>query len=502
MESIVPRWEWRTFGRRFGPAEERFARMAPGAVQESDETYFLTGSKASAKVRDGLMDIKILREVNAEGLERWEPVLKQPFPLAAADVARTLGLLGLDAGRLARAQYTVEQFVAEFPSLRPLNVHKHRVRYTVGGCMAELSDIRADGRASRTIAIESENADAVLSAVASIGLQGYLNTNFPSGLRRLLDGTPERYAVIDVGTNSIKFHVAERRRGEWRTIADRAELTRLGEGLEKSGEISREAAERTSDAIAEMVTEAKRHEVRAIAAVGTAGLRIASNRSEVLGLIRSRAGIPVEVISGEEESRLAFLAVKHGLQKASGSLVVFDTGGGSTQFTFGKDDCVEERFSLNVGAVRYTEKFSLAGTVDEDQLQSALAQIAADLSRIDGRNSPEQLVGMGGAVTSLAAVRHAMATYDPDIVQGTILDRSEIDRQIEMYRSSDAEQRRSIVGLQPKRAEVILAGACIVRTVMDKLDCAMLIVSDRGLRHGVLVERFGVTEKARVAEPA
>jgi exopolyphosphatase/guanosine-5'-triphosphate,3'-diphosphate pyrophosphatase len=99
---------------------------------------------------------------------------------------------------------------------------------------------------------------------------------------------------------------------------------------------------------------------------------------------------------------------------------------------------------------------------------------------------------MGGAVTNLAAVKHEMRTYDPDIVQGTVLERTEIDRQIELYRSRNAAERRAIVGLQPKRADVILAGACIVRTVMDKLRKDAVRVSDRGLRHGLLVERFAI----------
>jgi exopolyphosphatase/guanosine-5'-triphosphate,3'-diphosphate pyrophosphatase len=101
------------------------------------------------------------------------------------------------------------------------------------------------------------------------------------------------------------------------------------------------------------------------------------------------------------------------------------------------------------------------------------------------------LVAMGGAITNIAAVKHNLKTYDPDIVQGTILDRAEIDRQIELYRSRNTEERRSIVGLQPKRADVILAGACIVRTVMNKLGQNALRVSDRGLRHGLVFERFG-----------
>jgi exopolyphosphatase/guanosine-5'-triphosphate,3'-diphosphate pyrophosphatase len=98
---------------------------------------------------------------------------------------------------------------------------------------------------------------------------------------------------------------------------------------------------------------------------------------------------------------------------------------------------------------------------------------------------------MGGAVTNITAVRHGLAVYDPDVVQGTVLDRAEIDRQIEMYRSRDVAARREIVGLQPKRADVILAGACIVRSIMDKLGQEHLKVSDRGLRHGLLVDRFG-----------
>jgi exopolyphosphatase/guanosine-5'-triphosphate,3'-diphosphate pyrophosphatase len=98
---------------------------------------------------------------------------------------------------------------------------------------------------------------------------------------------------------------------------------------------------------------------------------------------------------------------------------------------------------------------------------------------------------MGGALTNLAAVKHELATYDAEVVQGTVLDRAELDRQLELYRVRTADERRAIPGLQPKRAEVILAGACIVRTVLEKLGRESVTVSDRGLRHRLLVERFG-----------
>lgn len=306
------------------------------------------------------------------------------------------------------------------------------------------------------------------------------------------ESTLQRFAVIDAGTNSIKFHIGEREpAGTWRTLADRAEVTRMGEGFGQERVITPAALDRTVAAIQGMVEEAQQHDVQAIAAVGTAGLRIASNGADVVAAIAARTGVRIEVISGEDEGRLAYLGARSGLGAFEGSLVVFDTGGGSSQFTFGSGSRVDERFSVEVGAVKYTERFHLDQVVSPESLRDAIAAISADLARLDGRPSPDQLVAMGGVVTNITAVKHRLARYDPTVVQGTVLDRAEIERQIELYRSQDATSRRTIVGLQPKREEVILAGACIVRTVMEKLGKETLTVSDRGLRHGVLAERFG-----------
>ncbi len=496
MATIIPRWEWRTFGPSFGAAEERIPGLTPTGIQESDEVYLLNDAGATVKVRFDLMDIKTLVETDAHGLEQWRPVMKAAFPLAAADVRAVFDTLGLPAPALAREAYTIEELIADLGGpggpFRAVDVHKRRVRYTIGGCTSEVTDVTADGIPTRTIAIESTDAAAVVEAVRWMGLADYVNTPYGKGLARLLAGTPPRYAVIDTGTNSIKFHVGERAAdGTWRAVVDRAEVTRLGEGLEQSGEISDEAVARAAEAIAGMVAEAKAHGALAITAVGTAGLRIAGNRDAVIAAIAARTGVRIEVISGEEESRLAYLAVKAGVGLAEGSLAVFDTGGGSTQLTFGQGERVDERFSVDVGAVRYTEQFGLGGVVTPEVMREAMGAIAADLVRLDGRTPVDALVGMGGAITNITAVKHALAVYDPDVVQGTVLDRAEIDRQIELYRTRTAEERRSIVGLQPKRADVILAGAAIVRTVMDKLGRSELTVSDRGLRHGLLVERFG-----------
>jgi exopolyphosphatase/guanosine-5'-triphosphate,3'-diphosphate pyrophosphatase len=489
------RYEWRTFGNKFGGAEDRIAKFEASKPAESDEIYFLSGRGDNVKVRDSLIDIKVLKEVSPEGLEQWAPVMKVPFPLSATDAAKVFDALKVPIRSTFRASYSLDELIDAFEQegsgVRVVRVHKRRVRYTVEGCMAELSDITANGDPVRTIAVESEDGAAVLRAVQALGLEDYVNTSYPRGLKLLLEKVPDRYAVIDVGTNSVKFHIGERAAdGSWRGYSDRAEVTGLGEGVSETKRIGEPALERTIAAIAGMVSEAKDSGARAITAVGTAVFRIAENATDVIDTIRERTGVRIEILPGEEEARLAYVATVAALGPSVGEVVVFDTGGGSSQFTFGHGPRVDERFSVDVGAARLTDRFGLDGAVSEDVVREARAAVSADLGRLDGRPSPDAVVGMGGAVTNLTAVSLGLAKYDPDKVQGAVLTSAEIDRQIELYRTRDSVDRRSIVGLQPNRGAVILAGACIVRTILDKLGKDQLTVSDRGLRHGLVVERF------------
>ena len=482
--TIVPRWEWR----RFGDVEARLEETGPERVQESDELYLLSPvSDASVKVRDGLMDVKRLQRVDEHGLEQWLPVLKAPFPLTPDGVSVVARALEMPAPETANASYTLDELVA-LTGARRVDVHKVRHRYDLGGCAAELTDIRAGSDSTRTIAVESEDPARVVGAVGSLGLSLQPNTCMARGLKALVG---RRFAVIDVGTNSVKFYVADRQDdGTWSTVVERSEVTRLGEGLDKTGRLGREPVERSVGAVAEMVEEARRLGVDDVAAAGTAGLRIAPNRVEFLDAVHARTGVRVEVVPGEEEARLAYVATKAALGLRDEAVVDFDTGGGSSQFTFGHGDRVVEQFSVHVGAIRFTEQFGLDGPVDEARLAEVLEAVAADLEPLDERRAPDLLVGMGGAVTNLAAVQLELAEYDPSRVRGAKLERGEVERQIELYRTRTADERRGIVGLQPKRAEVILAGACIVLTVMRKLDAPSLTVSDRGLRHGLMAERF------------
>jgi len=191
METIIPRWEWRTFGESFGEADDRFAALEPGGVQESDEVYFLSpAGDQNVKVRFDLMDIKILEQVNPDGLEQWKPVMKGTFPLPAAEVTNVLEVLGVVPPRLTRAEYTQEQFVKELAEpgqrLRVVQVHKKRTRYKIDGCTSEMTDVVADGKKTRTVALELEDPARVIATVRKLGLDKFPNINYPRGLKQLI----------------------------------------------------------------------------------------------------------------------------------------------------------------------------------------------------------------------------------------------------------------------------------------------------------------------------
>jgi exopolyphosphatase/guanosine-5'-triphosphate,3'-diphosphate pyrophosphatase len=185
---VAARWEWRSFGPSFGEAEAWFTAQTPERVQESDELYVVSKlTDANVKVRDDLLDVKQLEHVDDDGLEQWVPVLKAPFPISADQVAAVLDRLGVTLS-LARESYTLEELVDELGAssdLLPVNVHKRRQRYTVGGCMSELTDLVTDVGETRTVAVESEDAAAVIAAVRELGLGSLPNTSFPRGLKAL-----------------------------------------------------------------------------------------------------------------------------------------------------------------------------------------------------------------------------------------------------------------------------------------------------------------------------
>jgi exopolyphosphatase / guanosine-5'-triphosphate,3'-diphosphate pyrophosphatase len=178
---VALRWEWRTFGEQFGGAEHR---LAPTEVVESDELYLISAEGVDAvKVRDGLMDVKHLERVDADGLELWKPVMKSPLPISSGDARAVLAALRIPARLDADAYDLADLAEVASGAMRIVPVHKVRRHSSLGGCMAELTDLSTGDRSVRTIAIESEQPADVIAAVRKLGLGSRPNVSVPQQLR-------------------------------------------------------------------------------------------------------------------------------------------------------------------------------------------------------------------------------------------------------------------------------------------------------------------------------
>ncbi|HRX27412.1 MAG TPA: Ppx/GppA phosphatase family protein, partial [Aminivibrio sp.] len=289
---------------------------------------------------------------------------------------------------------------------------------------------------------------------------------------------------------SIKFHAAKKKAdGSLETVLDQNDIARLGEGLRETGLIAPEALERNALSVAAFAEKAK--ELGAVPEiVGTMALRTARNADAFVKRVKELTGLDLKVIPGEEEARLSYLAVLSGLPLDGGDLVTFDTGGGSTEFVYGRGAEMLRKFSVPLGAVRITEEFFVDDPVRPGSVDAAMEEIRKSLTGGGVLGSPEVIVGMGGTVTSLASVKFKMETYDPDVVQGSVLTLAELKEMAAMFASMTLEERKGVTGLQPKRADVILAGTCIVCAILELLGASSFTVSDRGLRHGLAYELF------------
>ena len=302
----------------------------------------------------------------------------------------------------------------------------------------------------------------------------------------------ERFATLDIGSNSVLLHVAERAPdGSFRVVGDFNALTRLSEGVGTTGRLRDEALERTAAVVIRFVAIALKLGAQQVAAVGTAGLRRAANASAFVDRVKAACDVTVDVISGEAEAHLSYLGVRSSLPRDVDEVFVVDVGGASTEFIFGSGEHLRERFSLDFGAVVLTEEFLVSDPVSPDELRALLHRLDAALASVGPLEPGVTLCGTGGTFTTLAAVHHALPKYDPHVVAGTLLARSEVERLVDLFLSRPVAERHAIVGLDPGRADIILAGSAIVLAVLRKLGADAVRVSDRGVRHGLLLDRFG-----------
>lgn len=298
-----------------------------------------------------------------------------------------------------------------------------------------------------------------------------------------------RVAAIDIGTNSVLLLIASvDRLGALRAIEERATITRLGEGVDRSRELSPAAIERTLACLADYASVISTHGVTLVDAVGTSAMRDARGGVELRHRAKELLGVEPRTISGDDEARLTFRGGLSGLD-VSGPVVVFDIGGGSTEFIRGSADELtqESGLSVDVGSVRLTERHVRTDPPTADELSAVRANIDRALAVVPPLTGAT-LVGVAGTVTTLAAIAHGVDPYDARQIHGAILSREQLDRAVTQLATLPLSERQRLPGLSPKRADVIVSGAILCAAILDKAGNDHVVVSDRGVRWGVAEE--------------
>ena len=312
--------------------------------------------------------------------------------------------------------------------------------------------------------------------------------------------SPRRSAFIDIGTNTILCLIAEiRDTGRFRVLDDLAEIARLGEGVDRTRWISPEGEQRALAVLEHYRDRCRDLGVKEIIAVGTSALRDAENSAAVRARYRDKLGFDIRVISGGEEAAYSFLAVQRGLSLDGGALLVIDIGGGSTEFIRGDRSGVTRAVSLDIGSLRLTERFLHGDPVRDDEVTAMLAAVDQEIMQLPelgiAADAHLTLVGIAGTFTTLAALHKKLRRYSHSDVHGSCLSLAELQRQIHSLQEKSIAQRKTMVGMDPRRADVLLAGAWLIERIMKLYRAEHVIVSDQGVRYGLLHEAVETRDK-------
>ena len=309
-----------------------------------------------------------------------------------------------------------------------------------------------------------------------------------------------RVATIDIGTNTVLLLVADTRGDDLVAAFEQATITRLGQGVDASRTLAPEAIARTNACLDVYAARISSAHVDRVAVVGTSAMRDAQGGAEVAAHVKRVLGVDARVLTGEEEARLTFVGALGGLGDLPPSVVVFDIGGGSTEIVHGDGGTTAARggprvqfaTSLEVGSVRLTERH-----VTRDGMPLTTRErdaIVADVRRafdvhpeLRALRSAEP-IGIAGTVTTLAAVAQELAVYDGSRVHGARMSLAEVRDVVERLASRTLEERRALTGMEPKRADIIVAGGLVTLTLLEALGAGGLRVSDRGVRWGLAAE--------------
>jgi exopolyphosphatase / guanosine-5'-triphosphate,3'-diphosphate pyrophosphatase len=303
-----------------------------------------------------------------------------------------------------------------------------------------------------------------------------------------------RLAAIDLGSNTVHVLVADvgASGSAWRVVESDQRVTRLGEGLASSGHLGTVPMQRTAAVVVEYVARARSAGAQRVAIVATSAVREANNRADFVAMLERATGERVHVVTGEEEAALTLAGVLHGLgAPPDGTTLMFDIGGGSTEYVLARGGKLVAAVSLRLGVVDLAERYPFPSRVDwlrYRALHDEIARrLASELPVAIRTAHPDRVVGTAGTVTALAALDLGLSQYERARVQGHALDRTTVQRLLERLGALTAAERGVLPCLEPARADIIVPGTAVVLATLDAFGASALVVSDAALREGVVL---------------
>ncbi len=292
-------------------------------------------------------------------------------------------------------------------------------------------------------------------------------------------------AAIDIGSNSILLAIVD---DEGAVLHDEANVVGLGTGLGDKGMFAPDRMAAAEAVLAGYSDTAMRHGVKPwnIKIAATSAARRAMNAETFFGKLTKKHQLRVKIITGEEEARLSWMGSTQAMSGVpDGALVMVDLGGGSTELVNGRGDTIYSRVSLELGSARLTERF-LADPIDREALEHTRNYVDIELSRVEFKREPQAIIGVAGTVTTLSAMALGMTEWDAGRVHGTTLSRVDLERFIAELAQATPAERELMAAVAPKRAPYLVAGAIVLERILATVGHPGMLVSDRGLRYGLL----------------
>lgn len=299
----------------------------------------------------------------------------------------------------------------------------------------------------------------------------------------------EKYAAIDIGTNSMRLLLAVAENSQLIFREKHINTTRIGHSVDAQGAITPQGIENNLRAFSDFVKQARAFGAKEIWAIATSAVRDAKNGRVFTEMALQETGITIEIIEGSHEAQLGYQGVLMGYEKKH-PITIIDIGGGSTEIITGNQAAITTANSYHVGALRMTERLITTDPISAVEYNHLAAGVRELLSEIGSDQPLEEIIGIGGTATTIAAICQQLDPYDPDKVHGYGVTLEALRELQFKLRKMTLAEKRTLKGLHPKRADIILAGTTIMLVAMELLKATRLIISEYDNLEGLLYEKL------------